>query len=217
MVRSRAVMSAPEDPAADLTSAHLRSAARGSSDAANWIVNRFTPLLRANAEYRLGPRLRALYDPEDVAAEVWCVTLPRLGKMPEREGRLTPVLLRFLTTALRHVMGNLLQKHAKDGREVVSLDPSAPGIRTPTALEASGVVTRASRSERRDLVLCALDELSQDDRAIIVLRGIEQAELVDAAAQLGITTNAASVRYHRALARLRERLPGSVFDDLRTE
>ena len=93
------------------------------------------------------------------------------------------------------------------------------GTSAPEPVDAriSGVVTRASRAERRDAVLSALDELSDDDRAIIVLRGIEQADLKDAAAQLGITTNAASVRYHRALARLRERLPGSIFDDLRNE
>jgi RNA polymerase sigma-70 factor (ECF subfamily) len=204
----------------DLTSVHLRSAVGGSADAVSWIVARFSPLLRANAEFRLGPTLRRLYDPEDIAAEVWCVALPRLGKLPERDGRLTPVLLRFLTTALRHVIGNLLQKHAGKARATVSLEPgSESGVATPEPVdtEVSGVVTRASRAERRDLVLCALDELSEDDRAIIVLRGIEQADLTDAAAQLGITPNAASVRYHRALARLRERLPGSVFEDLRNE
>lgn len=205
---------------ADVTSARLRSAIRGDADAAGWIVERFSPLLRADAAYRLGPKLRGVCDPEDVAAEVWAVALPRLGKLPPRDGRMTPVLLRFLTTALRHVVGNLLQKHAREGRGFVSLDAgpaaaadgSSVGPPAP-ADDGSGVVTKAARAERRDLVLAALDALTESDRALIVLRGIEQAELSAVAAELGVPPNTVSVRYRRALDRLRAALPGSVFED----
>ena len=79
MVRSGIVASESPRPGDDLTSAHLNAAVGGSPDSVNWIVARFSPLLRANAEFRLGPALRRLYDPEDVADEVWAASPVAVG------------------------------------------------------------------------------------------------------------------------------------------
>ena len=50
----------------------------------------------------------------------------------------------------------------------------------------------------------AIAELSEDDRAVIILRDIEGLSTRDTATVLGISESAAKVRLHRAHARLRE-------------
>src|SRR5262245_53247125 len=87
---------APEDP----TTYHVRRAREGEESSLRWVVARFTPLLRAAADYRLGKHLRGLYEPEDLLQDVWAVALPRLGDLIPRSERYTPVLLKFLSTTL---------------------------------------------------------------------------------------------------------------------
>lgn len=201
------------------TSIRVRGAAAGAEADRSWVVERFTPLLVTNAAYRMGCGLRSWCEPEDVVAETWAVALPRMGSLPARDGRLTPVLLRFLTTTLNHVLANLHRKHERRGGGATVPQRLADGATSTLAGDppdpATGVVPRAERREERDLVLAALAGLSADDRAVVVLRGIEQVTNEAAAAALGVTPSAANMRYARALARLREKLPGSVFAELR--
>ena len=55
------------------------------------------------------------------------------------------------------------------------------------------------------------------DREVLVLHGIEGHPHKLVAARLGLTPENVGVRYHRALKRLRELMPASVFDDLADE
>ena len=83
---SDAECAADGDPGA-LTSLHVRRAADGDSESLGWVVARLSPLLLAQADYRLGPVLRSLYDPEDLVNDTWIVALPRLPELPARDGR----------------------------------------------------------------------------------------------------------------------------------
>ena len=78
----------------------------------------------------------------------------------------------------------------------------------------TGVVTQAVRVESVNHIYQAIEQLSESDREIIVLRGIEQNSLEDISKMLDITTKNASVRYGRALARLRDAMPDAIFRDL---
>ena len=80
--------------------------------------------------------------------------------------------------------------------------------------EASGVITQAVRRERSDALREQLDALSETDREVVMLRGIEQHPSKTVAVLLGIAPAAVDQRYSRALRRLRERLPESVFWEL---
>jgi DNA-directed RNA polymerase specialized sigma24 family protein len=212
----------PEPPQGDgvpdahpITSLHVRRARAGDRESLSWVVAHFAPLLLAQAEYRLGPRLRALYDPEDVVAEVWAIALPRLAQMPGRDGRSTPALLRFLsTTVALHVNG--LVRRVIRGAQAHAQTPggSQSAALAGLAADTAGVVTRVVRAERQGMVLAALQALDPLDREVIVLRGIEQIDNATAAALLGLPANTVSHRYGRALARLRDRLSGSVLDEL---
>jgi RNA polymerase sigma-70 factor (ECF subfamily) len=57
------------------------------------------------------------------------------------------------------------------------------------------------------LVMKALESLEPQDRDMIVMRHIDGLTPGDMAERLGITENAASVRVHRAVKRLKEIFP----------
>jgi RNA polymerase sigma-70 factor (ECF subfamily) len=64
----------------------------------------------------------------------------------------------------------------------------------------------AVRSEIRQAVRDAIDELPENYRIPLLLRDIEQLDNAEVADHLGISVNAAKIRVHRARLALRERL-----------
>ncbi|MCB9831843.1 MAG: sigma-70 family RNA polymerase sigma factor [Planctomycetes bacterium] len=186
----------------DLTSIHVRAARAGDEQSIAWIIHRFGPLLLAQARHRLAGGATGLLEPEDLVQETWAVALPRLPEIEERAGRVTPVLLRFLATTQLQLLNNLLRKLLRRGPNAgLAFEPSAPSPGTPDP-------------ERRDLVLDAIETLEAQDRAVVVLRAIEGLDNGVVANLIGCSPNACSLRYNRALARLRQVLGPSVFDEI---
>ncbi len=183
---------------------HARQAVDGNVSSVEWIVMRLSPLLLAHARYRLG-RLAGQHDPQDIVQDAWLTTLPRLADLVPRNGRLTPVLLRFLSTAVLNRVRNIFYDRARRG------DVQSP---SQVATDRSGAVTQAIRAERVAAVRATIDELEPADREVVLLRGVEQVSAQAAAVLLGVSVDAVNKRYQRALARLREQLPGSVFDEV---
>ncbi len=210
----------PERPPSEgeptTTSLHVRRAIDGDLEATGWLVERLSPWLLAQAGWRLGPALRRLYDPEDLVADAWAVALPRLPELPARDGRHAPVLLRFLATAITHRVNNLVKKHLRTAHAGDAPAPAESATAALARLPApiAGIVTAAVRHEARDRVHAALEDLEAVDREIILLRAIEQCENRTVAPLLGITPEAAAMRYMRALRRLKERLPGTILEEI---
>jgi RNA polymerase sigma factor (sigma-70 family) len=208
---------APES-SGQITTFHVRRAREGDQASLQWLVERLTPVLVAQASFRLGPSLGPYYDPEDPVNDVWAITIPKLQELTEREGRITPVLLRFMTTTITYRTNDLLKKHVAENAARHRSSPASssghPDTLGNVADSESGVVTGAVRGERRDLVSQALQELDPIDREVLLLRGIEQNSNASVALLLGLAPNSVSMRYLRALKRLRARLPGSVFDEI---
>ena len=204
----------PDDPG-PLTSLHVHRAIDGDSESMSWLIARLNPLLIAQARWRLGPELRRTCDPADLVHEAWLVMLPRLDSLPPRDGRMTPVMLSFLSTTILRKAQNLLRREAR--RRVHSIDgiggddeAKAFDLGGPQSEVISAVIRREAGNQVRD----ALEELSEQDREVIVLRGIEQHDSDEVAEMLGLPRNSMYKRYTRALKRLRERLPDSVFGEL---
>ena len=201
----------------DLTTVHVHRARDGSQDSLAWLVARFSPLLHAQATYRLRGALRQVYDPEDLVADVWATVLPRLGGLQERANRLTPVMLKFLSTTLLHKANHLIEQHLARPRQVRAAD--APAISGGDLLdrlpaEVAHASTVAQRDEAFTVLHAVLAELDQKDQEVIVLRGIEQHANDEVAGLLGVTPGAVTRRYQSALKKLRVRLPGSILDEL---
>jgi RNA polymerase sigma-70 factor (ECF subfamily) len=196
----------PNDPF-PATTLHVRGACEGEAVSIDWVVRRFTPLLLAQARYRLRGRMAAIVDAEDVVNDVWLAVLPKLNRIQPRAGRHTPVLVAFLATTTLNRVNTLVMKHLRGKPRTASTDLSLLPALT------QGVVSRAVRGERQDAVQQAIDALDDRDRDVLVLAAIEQRPGAEVAQALGVTPGAMRVRLHRALQRLREALPGSVFDE----
>lgn len=196
------------DPRAD-TTVLLQAAVDGDGTSLGWLVAHLSPLLVAQARWRLqGPLARAV-EPEDLVQDAWLVALPRLRDLVPREGRRTPVLLRFLATTIVHRVNNLARELLRRGPGTgASVGPEAsPDPRT-------GVVTAAVRAEQRRQLLATIDALEPIDRQVLLLRGVEQRSQATTAELLGIRGDAVAMRFSRALDRLRAQLPASLCDDL---
>jgi RNA polymerase sigma-70 factor (ECF subfamily) len=198
----------PPDPNHD-TSVQLRNAIDGDRDSLGWLVAHLSPLLLAQARWRLAGGMVRTVDAEDLVQEAWLVALPRLHELVPREGRLTPVLLRFLATTIVHRVNNLVRDALRRGPAAAGGGPAdgAPDDRT-------GVVTAAVRAEQRRQLLVTIEALEPTDREVLLLRGVEQRSQATTAALLGISGDAVAMRFSRALERLRTQLPASLLADL---
>ena len=66
--------------------------------------------------------------------------------------------------------------------------------------------SRLDRDERHDLLRRAIAALPENDRAVLVMRHFDGMGNSECAAMLGVAEKAASIRYVRALERLRQKL-----------
>lgn len=199
-----------ESDANSETTIFVQRAVQGEEAGVTWIVEHFTPFLLAQARYRMARRLRETMEPEDLVQRVWAICLPKLPSLKARDGRLTPVLMRFLGTVLTQEASSLTRSAAARPA-ALPLDPpsgSGPAF-VPTAPSESASLP-LQRAERRQRLEAALARLSPEEQEILVRRGVEQSPYADIAAEVGLSETALRVRYHRALQSLRDALPASM-------
>lgn len=199
-----------------MTSQHLRRAVSGAADSVAWLVVRLTPALEQQARYRLKGPIASWCTPEDLVQDVWLATLPRLADLRMREQRLTPVLIRFLSTTLLHKVNELNRAYLRGSRprrEGSGTGGPAEGLQG-LADTVGDALAGAALAELRDRVRQAIDALEERDREVLVLRGIEQLPNSRVADLLDEKPSTITMRYRRALERLRQRLPDSLFADL---
>jgi len=191
------------------TAARVRLALAGDRAALEWVIERYSPLLLAQARLRLGPRLQRHHDPDDVVQETWAIALPKLASIVDRDGVPADVLLAFLGRILLYRVNNLVQKFVV-GKSLATSSQQRTALAALPAHQ-SGVVTKIARGEITSAVGDALATLDDGDRELIVARGLEHNPVQQIATVLGVTPNVVSVRYRRALEKLRAALPRSVF------
>ena len=199
------------------TTLHVRQAVGGDGKSLAWIFERFTPLVEAQVRMRLGSSSDRA-EVEDLVSDTWVVTLQKLGDLSPRDGRLAPVLLRFLGTTAVQLCNNHLRRKIKLRARQSAASPAStevsPDPFADVARETLGVVTRVGQSETLDAVRAALDELDEDRRGLLVLRLVEGRSNQEIAEILGEKPNTIAVRYRRALDALRDRVPKELLHDL---
>ena len=202
--------SGSDDPSL-LTTMHVRRAQGGDLESLRWVVERLSPVLLSQARYRLRGPLASVCDPEDLVNEVWMRTLPHLERIGSDQARVTPALVAYLSRALLARANGMIERHLRgQGLDPNESRPEADELPDGTV----GVVTRVVRDERNNELLTAIDGLAESDREILVLRAVEQSSNGEVAELLGLAPSAVTMRYKRAMERLHDRLPGSVFDEL---
>ena len=78
----------------------------------------------------------------------------------------------------------------------------------------SGVTTKAVRSERVAELWEAIQKLSDEDREVLILRGIEQSPFKAIAEELGVNIGTLRWRYHEALKKLKPLFPAQMLEEL---
>src|SRR5262245_27857845 len=192
------------------TAIRVRGAIAGDRESLGWIVTRFSPLLRAQAAWRLGP-LAGQVDVDDVVAEAWLVMLKRRNDLVLDGRRATPRLLSFLGSTTLNLVNKRIETAVKQRRRMAP--PPEPGreagVLDGLADTVTGAMTGAAREEIGRKLDACLAELPQKDREVILLRAVEGLTNVEAAQELAEAPNTVSHRYRRAIEKLRAIVPDS--------
>lgn len=167
------------------------------------------------AERRMNPLLLRRLSPEDVVQEMLaCISS---SSSPFLENDELPLYFR-LRTALLQTLAQLERRHLGAGKRDAYREMPVDGDDLQNSSMAFGIeaipdtatspLSRVARQDRDALLHHALAKLDDSDSAILELRHEECLGNAECAALLGISEKAASMRYIRALKRLKETLEG---------
>jgi RNA polymerase sigma-70 factor (ECF subfamily) len=203
-------------PSPPQTQELLDQARQGQPAAVDRLLDAHRDALRRVIDLRLDPALAGRVDASDIVQEVLLEASQRLSDYL-RDPRM-PFHLWLRHIARDHII-DAHRRHRVAQRR--SLDREQPMV--PAALADRSSIELAARffdqeltpasaaiqHELQQRLRAALATLDEDDREVITMRHFEQLSNQDVAAALGLTEAAASMRYLRALRRLRALLlPG---------
>lgn len=171
----------------------------------------FRGRLLALAERNLSPLLARRVSPEDVVQETFAAALGRARFFSERPDiptypKLRLILFQTLATLERHHLQSAKRDACKEIPAEGDSRGEARNALGQAAAAVTGPFTHTARSDRREILVRALAGLEARDRQILTLRHFDALPNAACAARLGLSPQAASVRYVRALRRLHERL-----------
>lgn len=205
----------------DQTTRYVQAAITGDPAAVDWVVQRFTPALRRMIQRRLGVRGDAGLDEtvDDLVQSVWLYALPRLRNVhpSERDGRHTPALLSQLSKRALGAANDVLERRLRRNVREEQLPDGSSALANaehPVARKIRDALAQTAAKELEGRFRAAFEQLDEDAREVIALRAFEGLSNSEAAEELDEKPNTVAQRYKRALAKLRELLPDSIFEDL---
>lgn len=172
--------------------------------------------------FRLHGRLQTRVDPDDVLQEAYLAAVRRLdhydgSNYPSPFLWLRAIVKQTLIDLHRHHMGARMRDARREITRHVGGYPEATSISLAAHLVGDNT-SPSSAAVRHDLVGRieeALEAMDPTDREVLALRHFEELTNAEAAEELGIQQKAASIRYVRALRRLKQvlaQIPG-FFDE----
>ncbi len=185
------------------------SACSGDSLALAKLLAAYHPALRARAEARMDPAVRARTGPEDVLQEVYTQVFRHMEQFEDRGAE------SFLSWVYTILDRKLIDARRAAHRNVRDVDREVPGLASPDAqsywnlldhvyadsLTPSRVVRR---QEAMNAILASLSDLSDAHRQVLQLRFLDGLSVAEAAGRLGKTEAAVVALTQRALKALRE-------------
>lgn len=184
-------------PRPDSTNQFLAAGAlRGDAESFNALYDRIAPALHSWARLRIPPSLRALLCADDVVQEVWMRAFASFGGYDAEQGSFRRWIFGIARHALLKQMRGAGRRSGGEGYRSGAFDFGNLRDR------ATAVSLRVRRDEGVEKLVRSLDELPEEDRELILLRGLEGNSHQEVAAQLG--TSDASVR--KRWERLRKQL-----------
>lgn len=200
----------PEQPQ---TEELLAQANRGEAEAVERLLTAHREPLRRMIGLRLDPALAARVDASDIVQEVLLEAHRRLQEYLKNP--VMPFHLWLRHIAKDHIIDAHRRHRQAQRRSLDREQPIVPAVLADhSSYELAGQLldpelTPASEAMRRELqrrLDAAIAELDEDDREIILMRHREQLSNQEVAHSLGLSEAAASMRYLRAVRRLRSAL-----------
>jgi len=187
--------------------ARLRS---GADDVLADLFSYYQDRLRRIVRFRLDYRMAGRVSESDVIQETYIAASKRIDHYRGKPEMPFFVWLRLLVNQhLADLHRQHLQAEMRDVRKEISLEQPAVSPHTSLAMAAHlvGRMTSPSRAfsrvERIAIVERALNQMEPIDREVIALRHFEELTNVEAAEVLGISVQAASKRYVRAVKHMK--------------
>lgn len=158
------------------------------------------PAVFAWVGVHLGPGLRSELDPEDVLQEVACRAFARQADYDPARGPFRA----WLFGIARKVLFQSLERMTGSGRPDREWLTTGGLSRVPE--EATSVTRRVARDDAQRRFLALVDELTEEERTLVLQRGLEGLAHEEIAQALGIEAATAAKRWGRLVPRLREKL-----------
>jgi RNA polymerase sigma-70 factor (ECF subfamily) len=200
----------PEQPQVDPL---LEEAREGKADAVERLLSAHRDPLRRLIGVRLDPALAARIDASDIVQDVLLEAHRRMRDYLKNPSMPFHLWLRHI--AKDHIIDAHRRHRQAQRRSLDREQRIVPALMADhSSYELAGQfidpeLTPASEAIRREMqrrLDAAVADLDEDDREIILLRHREQLANQDVARALGLSEAAASMRYLRAVRRLREAL-----------
>lgn len=198
-------------PNREHTDEMLDQARAGQAEAVERLLTEHREPLRRVIGLRLDPVLARRVDASDIVQDVLIEATQRLTEYLKAPTMPFQLWLRHLAqdriidTHRRH---RLAQRRSVDKEQPIArpawaTDDSSAGLVAQLIDTERTPASEAIRQELARKLSEAVDRLGDDDREIILMRHTEQLSNQDVAGALGLTEAAASMRYLRALRRLK--------------
>ena len=195
----------------DIGNAELEQRLRGGDlEALAVLFSRERDRLWQIIHFRLAEPLRGRLGPDDVLQEAFLAASQRLKHYANSPATSPFIWLRMI---VNQTLIDLTRQHLgaqkRDAACEVSLDgvPCAQATSASVAIQLVGVFTSpsgaAARADMLSLVQTAIEQMDPLDREVLALRHFEDLSNREVAEVLGIQQDAASIRYIRALRRLK--------------
>ncbi len=168
--------------------------------------------LLALAENNLNPVLRRRVTAEDVVQDTLSSACSKIEFFENRPD--VPVYFKLRTILFQTITG-LERKHLQSQKRDAYKDLEVVDDNAATQAQinwnqfadtVTGPLTQVARMDRYELLKKALDELPENDRYILEMRHFDGLGNSECAQLLKIEPKAASIRYVRALQRLKQKL-----------
>lgn len=163
------------------------------------------PKLLAMLERRIDPALRKRLEPAEVLQEAFLAAQYKWRRFRAAPSAMTPHA--WLYRVVLDTLIEIWRKQSRDRRNPAREMPwpEQSSIQLGLGLLNSGTSPSEAfaRKELQERMRHALEGLGPRDREILWMRHYDDLSFSEAAAVLGITENAATVRYVRALKRLK--------------
>ena len=189
----------------------VSQAVQGDHSSLNKLLEVYRPRLRRMVDARFDNRLLGRVDPSDVVQQAMERAVRRFPDFVNQKDHL---FFPWLRQIAHNQLIDLHRRHLAERRSVLRERSMSLPVSEGSAMHLLDTIARSSSDHRqrveqeelKEKALQALDELSENDREVLVMRHLEQLSVDEIACVLKISKSAVTTRCLRALQRLRSNL-----------